>query len=163
MISTVYKHFFNKTKEYFSPFTCAPKPKEVFAKLWKAAYPIHIGHCPGVSAEHRNITAFCPLFALMCLCNFPPMVAYTFVTPISSGQASAYRPTLQTKMLTLLGDLWSLLGLWTHNLLLDSRNSLSLTLGCWKYLKRRTSLSMCVFNMSCYEQNTSINLLSNAK
>lgn len=132
VISTVYKiSLIKQTKKKNSPFTCAPKPKEVFAKLWKAAYPIYIGHWPGVSAAHRNIAAFCPLFALMCLCNFPPMVAYTFVTPLSSGQASAYRPRLQTTMLTLLGDLWHLLGFWTHNLLLDSRNSLSLTLlGC---------------------------------
>lgn len=110
VISTVYKISLIKQKKYFSPLTCAPKPKDVFAKLWKAAYPIHIGHCPGVSAEHRNITAFCPLFALMCLCNFPPMVVYTFVTPLSSGRASAYRPRLQTTMLTLLGDLLHLLG-----------------------------------------------------
>lgn len=37
-----------------------PAKSTCFLKLWRAAYPIHKGHRPCISEQHRNITAFLP-------------------------------------------------------------------------------------------------------
>lgn len=42
-------------------FTGSPSQKTfIFVKLWRTTYPIHKGHCPCISAQHWNITAFLP-------------------------------------------------------------------------------------------------------
>lgn len=98
---------------FFHPFTCSTTRKEQKAlKPWRAVYPIHKGHCPSISAQHRNTTAFLPSVCPAVFVQFPPPCRLPCLSPLSPVAESLLTgPTFREdcswpELWTHLRDLW---------------------------------------------------------
>ncbi len=87
----------NSKPSNFSSFYLFSWPKELqFFKAFKEQHTQFTRvTAPALQHDAGMPQPLCPLFALLCLCNFLPMVTSMFVTLISRCQATAYRPTFR--------------------------------------------------------------------
>ena len=102
---------------FFHPFTCSTTRKEQKAlKPWRAVYPIHKGHCPSISAQHRNTTAFLPSVCPAVFVQFSPPwwpPCLSLLSPVAESLLTG--PTFREdcswpELWTHLRDLWGFVG-----------------------------------------------------